>query len=92
VVLAGVLYLRGWLHLHSAYVNAIPPRRAGSFFLGLFLIWLAVGSPLAAFDEELLTVHMVQHLLLITKPSQRVAPPSVVFGIGHAQPSQPRTY
>src|SRR4029077_12492216 len=34
----------------------------------------------------------VQHLLLITKPSQRVAPPSVVFGIGHAQPSQPRAY
>ena len=75
VVLAGVLYLRGWLHLHSACVNAIPPWRAGSFFLGLFLIWLAVGSPLAAFDEELLTVHMVQHLLLMT-----VAPPLILVG------------
>jgi putative membrane protein len=73
VVLAGVLYLRGWLRLHSASVNAIPSWRAGSFFLGLFLIWLAVGSPLAAFDEELLTVHMVQHLLLMT-----VAPPLIL--------------
>ena len=45
------------------------PWRAGSFFLGLFLIWLAVGSPLAAFDEELLTVHMVQHLLLTDRRS-----------------------
>ena len=75
VVLAGVLYLRGWLRLHSASVNAIPSWRAGSFFLGLFLIWVAVGSPLAAFDEELLTVHMVQHLLLMT-----VAPPLILVG------------
>ena len=75
VVLTGVLYLRGWLRLHSASVNAIPSWRAGSFFLGLFLIWLAVGSPLAAFDEELLTVHMVQHLLLMT-----VAPPLLLVG------------
>ena len=75
VVLAGFLYLRGWLRLHSACVKAIPPWRAGSFFLGLFLIWLAVGSPLAAFDEELLTVHMVQHLLLMT-----VAPPLILVG------------
>jgi putative membrane protein len=75
VVLAGLLYLRGWLRLHSASVNAIPSWRAGSFFLGLFLIWLAVGSPLAGFDEELLTVHMVQHLLLMT-----VAPPLILLG------------
>jgi putative membrane protein len=75
VVLAGFLYLRGSLHLHSASVNAIPSWRAGSFFLGLFLIWLAVGSPLAAFDEELLTVHMVQHLLLMT-----AAPPLILVG------------
>ena len=56
-------------------MNVIPSWRAGSFFLGLFLIWLAVGSPLAAFDEELLTVHMVQHLLLMT-----VAPPLILVG------------
>ncbi len=75
MVLAAFLYLRGWLRLHSASVNAIPSWRAGSFFLGLFLIWFAVGSPLAAFDEELLTVHMVQHLLLMT-----VAPPLILVG------------
>jgi putative membrane protein len=75
VVLVGVLYLRGWLRLHSVSVNAIPSWRACSFLLGLFLIWLAVGSPLVAFDEELLTVHMVQHLLLMT-----VAPPLILVG------------
>src|SRR5258707_5621501 len=63
VVLAGVLYLRGWLRLHSASVNAVSPWRAGSFFLGLVLVWLAVGSTLCAFDGEFLTGYMVQHVL-----------------------------
>jgi len=75
VVLAGFVYLRGWLHLRSAPVDVIASWRAGSFFLGLFLIWVALGSPLAAFDEELLTVHMIQHLLLMT-----VAPPLILLG------------
>jgi putative membrane protein len=66
MVLAALLYLRGWIHLRSASVDIIPVWRASSFLIGLFLIWLAVGSPLAVFDEELLTVHMVQHLLLMT--------------------------
>jgi len=66
VILAASLYLRGWIHLRSVSVHAIPAWRACSFVLGLFLIWLAVGSPLSTFDEELLTVHMVQHLLLMT--------------------------
>ncbi len=73
IVFSACLYLRGWLHLRSASVNIIPGWRAGSFLLGLFLIWVALGSPLAAFDEELLTVHMVQHLLLMT-----IAPPLIL--------------
>jgi putative membrane protein len=66
IVLAAFLYLRGWLHLRSLSPAVIPVWRAGSFFLGLFSVWTALGSPLAAFDEQLLTVHMVQHLLLMT--------------------------
>jgi putative membrane protein len=74
-ILAGFLYLRGWLRLRSASVPAIPAWRAACFFGGLFLIWAALGSPLSAFDEELLTVHMVQHLLLMT-----IAPPLLLLG------------
>jgi putative membrane protein len=74
-ILAAFLYLRGWLHLRSASANAIPSWRSASFFLGLSTIWGAVGSPVAAFDEELLTVHMVQHLLLMT-----VGPPLILLG------------
>ena len=75
LILETFIYLRGWIHLRLARVTIIPVWRAGGFLLGLFLIWLAVGSPLAAFDEKLLTVHMVQHLLLMT-----LAPPLILLG------------
>lgn len=75
IVLTALLYLRGWLGLRSASANFIPTWRVGSFFLGLSLIWIAVGSPVAVFDEELLTAHMVQHLLLMT-----LDPPLILLG------------
>jgi putative membrane protein len=69
------VYFRGWIHLRFSRVQIIPVWRAGSFLAGLFLIWVAIGSPLAALDERLLTVHMVQHLLLMT-----FAPPLILLG------------
>ena len=71
-VFTALVYLRGWLRLRSSDANLIPAWRVGSFLVGLSLIWVAVGSPLAAFDEGSLTVHMIQHLLLMT-----VAPPLI---------------
>jgi putative membrane protein len=75
LILEALLYLRGWIRLRLSRVNIVPAWRAASFLLGLFLIWLAVGSPLAAFDEQLLTVHMAQHLLLMT-----IAPALILLG------------
>jgi cytochrome c oxidase assembly factor CtaG len=75
IVFTALLYLRGWLHLRSTSLNVIPAWRASSFLLGLWLTWVAVASPIAALDEELLTVHMVQHLLLMT-----IAPPLIWLG------------
>jgi putative membrane protein len=70
-----LVYLRGWLHLRSTSANAISLWRTVSFLLGLLLIWAAVASPIAALDHELLTVHMLQHLLLMT-----LAPPLIWLG------------
>lgn len=74
-LLTALVYLRGWLHLRSTSLNMIPAWRANSFFLGLLSTWVAVASPITALDEELLTVHMLQHLLLMT-----VAPPLIWLG------------
>jgi len=76
LLFAELLYLRGWLRLRSASVRVIPPWRATSFSLGLFLIWMAVASPLAVLDEQMLTAHMIQHLLLMT-----FAAPLILLGL-----------
>src|SRR4029077_16091198 len=66
LILVALIYLRGWLRLRRLNLGSVQPWRAGGFMLGLFLIWLAIASPLSALDHEMLTAHMVQHLLLMT--------------------------
>jgi putative membrane protein len=88
LILTACLYLRGWLHLRSGSLNFIPTWRAGSFLLGLFLIWVALGSPLAAFDEELLTVHMIQHLLLMTFAPALILVGAPLMPLLHGLPRQ----
>jgi cytochrome c oxidase assembly factor CtaG len=73
LLLAAFIYLRGWVHLRSTH--AISPLRATSFGAGLLSIWIAAASPLAELDEQLLSVHMLQHLLLMT-----AAPPLLLLG------------
>src|SRR5215469_8375783 len=71
LIAAGLFYLRGWLRVR----RTIPSWRAASFFFGVSSIWLAAASPLAMLDEQLLTAHMVQHLLLMT-----IGPAFVLLG------------
>ena len=75
LVLVSFIYLRGWRGVRGAWVSALPAWRAASFLFGMFLVWGALGSPLVAYDHELLTVHMIQHLLLMT-----VAPVLLLLG------------
>lgn len=75
LILVALVYVRGWVRVCRPDGDAIESWRAGSFLLGLFFIWLAAASPIAALDHELLTIHMVQHLLLMT-----LAPPLIWFG------------
>jgi putative membrane protein len=55
--------------------NTIPAWRLAAFMGGVFALWIAVGSPLQEFDEALLSIHMVQHILLMG-----VAPPLILLG------------
>ena len=75
LVLLVFVYSRGWFRLRRAFPLSFPPWRVGAFVAGLFSLWIALGSPLAALDHQLLTVHMMKHLLLMT-----VGAPLILLG------------
>jgi cytochrome c oxidase assembly factor CtaG len=60
------LYVPSWRRMQRASASAIPGWRLASFLFGMSLVWAALGPPLVAYDHDLLTVHMIQHLLLMT--------------------------
>jgi len=70
-----VLYARGWYRISKTLPSLISAWRRAAFAGGLIALWLALGSPLAELDEQLLTAHMAQHLLLMT-----VAAPLILLG------------
>ena len=73
--LIALVYLREWLRVAWLVPDGVKGWRAGSLLVGLLLVWVALGSPLSLLDHDLLTVHMVQHLLLMT-----FAPPLILLG------------
>lgn len=52
-----------------------PARRQVSFLTGVAAVWVATGSGLAVYDESSVTLHLVQHVLLMM-----VAPPLLALG------------
>jgi putative membrane protein len=75
LVITALLYLRGWHRLRSHLPNVASTWRLVCFTSGVLVLWIAVGSPLAALDDDLLSIHMVQHILLMA-----VAPPLILLG------------
>jgi putative membrane protein len=74
LLLAVLIYVRGWLHLRTVFPDIFSSWRPAAFLAGIVSIWTAIGSPLDAFDELSLTVHMIQHLLLMA-----IAPPLILL-------------
>jgi putative membrane protein len=75
LILTALVYLRGWLRLRRLLPDITSRWWRRAFLGGLFTLWAALGSPLAAFDEALLSAHMVQHILL-----SAVAAPLLLLG------------
>jgi cytochrome c oxidase assembly factor CtaG len=75
LALAVIVYTRGWYQHRNALSNPIPRWRFAVFVAGLISVWIAIGSPLAELDHEMLSIHMVQHLLLMT-----VGAPLILLG------------
>ena len=72
---AAWVYLRGWLRLRSRIPNVISAWQLASFMNGVFAVWIVLGSLLRMFHHELLSFHMVDHVLLMA-----VAPPLLLLG------------
>lgn len=75
LVLLAFIYARGLLRSRRSIPNALSNWHVSAFFVGLLCIWIAVDSPLGTLDHQWLSVHMVQHLLLMT-----VSAPLVLLG------------
>jgi len=75
LIVVALVYLRGWYQLRNALPHLVSAWRLAAFMSGVLSLWVAMASPLALLDHQLLTVHMVQHLLLMT-----VAAPLILLG------------
>jgi cytochrome c oxidase assembly factor CtaG len=76
VVLTALIYVRGWFLIRKTRRKQFGWFQLASFFGGLAVLWLAIGSPMDGFADELLSAHMVEHLLLMS-----VVPPLLLFGL-----------
>jgi putative membrane protein len=90
LVLVSFIYVRGWRQLRQASASAVPVWRLASFLIGVLFIWAALASPLIAYDHDLLTVHMIQHLLLMTFAPALIllGQPLLAFWNGISRPAQ----
>src|SRR5262245_17276180 len=69
------LYVRGWLKIHRRVPERFGFSQLTSFITGMTAVVLALLSPLDTFAGWLLTVHMIQHLLLMM-----IVPPLILWG------------
>lgn len=74
VIVAVIWYLLAVRRL-AVRCRRWSPGSTVSFLAGVAVVWIAVGSGLAAYDEVNVTLHVVQHLLLMM-----VAPPLIAIG------------
>jgi cytochrome c oxidase assembly factor CtaG len=75
LTLVAFWYVCGFLRLRKIFPRVITFGSGGAFIGGIISIWVAVASPLSVWDHELLSAHMVRHLLLMA-----IAPPLIFLG------------
>lgn len=79
VVITAVVYFRGWLAIRKTRPEQFPPWRLGIFMASMATLWFAIGSPMDAFADAMLSAHMIEHLLLmsVVPPLALLASPTV---------------
>lgn len=93
--LLGSLYLRGIRRLwrKAGAGRGVAQPRAAAFLSSLGVLFVALISPLHALSEELVSAHMVQHMLLmvVAAPLFVLGSPGLVFTWGLAPSWRPFT-
>jgi putative membrane protein len=75
LALVATLYTIGWTRVRRTRPEQLSRRHLVAFLAGIVSIFVAVSSPLDAFSESLLFMHMGQHYVLMS-----IAPPLLVLG------------
>lgn len=73
LLLAGMIYARGWWRLRSLHSGQSPSQkrrlaagwRLAAYWGGLVILALALLSPIDVLGDQLFFMHMIQHLLLV---------------------------
>jgi putative membrane protein len=65
LILFATIYVRGWLRLRKQNARAVQSWQLALYFLGLAAIGAALLSPIDALSSVSLSMHMIQHLLLL---------------------------
>ncbi|HLY42005.1 MAG TPA: cytochrome c oxidase assembly protein [Terracidiphilus sp.] len=76
IFLAALIYLRGWFAIRKTRPEQFSVWRLTAFMSALACLWIAIGSPLDAFADILLSAHMVEHLILMS-----LVPPLMLIGL-----------
>jgi putative membrane protein len=77
LALVSLLYIRGLRSLwrHAGTGRGVAFRQAGAFAAGILSLFIALVSPMDVLADELSSMHMVQHMMLMN-----VAAPLLVLG------------
>lgn len=75
ILLTGAIYVRGWVRAHVTRPAELPSWRLYSFLSGLAVLFVAIASPIDGYADDLLLMHMTQHILLMS-----VVPPLIALG------------
>ena len=75
LILIGAAYFYGTGIIEQRDPAAVMPRQMWYFLGGLFVIFIALQSPIDTYADNAFWVHMIQHLLLIL-----AAPPLLLLG------------
>src|SRR5258705_4209525 len=81
LVVPAAIYAGGFRRLHRQMPDRFPTWRLTAFLCGIATLLVAIASPLEEFDDQLLQVHMTQHLILmLIAPTLLLAgAPAIVF-------------